>query len=43
MFSSFREVAAPPKVHSLSVMTQTESGPPPLPNKSPSLVSSFVR
>ena len=39
----FREEASPPKICSLSFMTQTESGLPPLPNKSSSLLSSFVR
>ena len=38
-----REAVVPPRIHSLSVMTQTESGPPLLPNKSSSLPSSFVR
>ena len=38
-----REAVAPPRVCSFSVTTQTESSLPPLPVKSHSLSSSFVR
>ena len=38
-----REAVASPRARSFSVTTQTESSPPPLPAKSHSLSSSFVR
>ena len=42
-FLFFREVTSPPKVSKLNIITQTESGLPPVPNKSSSLSSSFIR
>ena len=34
LFFLFRETAPPPTIPKLSVTTQTESGPPPVPDKS---------